>query len=188
MEYSERQYPLFSACGLNCGLCPRFHTNGASRCPGCAGRGFSQKHPACGVLSCCRRRGVAFCFLCEGYPCQKYDGADLSDSFITHKNQLRDAERAREMGIDAYMADMESKARLLARLLEGCDDGRRKSHFCLAVNLLELRDIRDVVEQLAAETKPDGPVKEKAVAAVRLLGEMAERRGVSLHLRKKETR
>jgi len=34
MEYKQREYPLFSACGLNCGLCPRYHTDGISKCPG----------------------------------------------------------------------------------------------------------------------------------------------------------
>ena len=36
-EY-DREYPLFSACGLNCGLCPRFYTDGESRCPGCGAK------------------------------------------------------------------------------------------------------------------------------------------------------
>gem|GEM_PF-3991072 len=40
MEYKVRSYPLFSDCGLNCGLCPRYYTDGASRCPGC-GQGES---------------------------------------------------------------------------------------------------------------------------------------------------
>ncbi len=186
MENTQRQFPLFSACGLNCGLCPRHHTDGTSRCPGCAGEGFAQKHPACGVLSCRRRRGLEFCFLCEEYPCQKYDGADLSDSFITHKNQFRDAARARKMGVDAYMAELASRVELLRHLLQQYDDGHRKSFFCVAVNLLELRDVEEMMEELAVAVKPEDPVKEKAAAAVRLLGEMAEKRNVSLKLRKKE--
>ena len=94
MEYKTRQYALFSACGLNCGLCPRYHTNGKSRCPGCAGEGFSMAHPPCRVLSCSQRKGIEYCYLCDEYPCKKYDGVDLSDSFITHKNQFLDFEKA----------------------------------------------------------------------------------------------
>jgi hypothetical protein len=35
----------------------------------------------------------------------------------------------------------------LERLLADFDDGRRKNFFCLAVNLLELPDIREVMAQ-----------------------------------------
>jgi len=56
MEYKIRSYPQFSACGLNCGLCPRYHTSGITRCPGCAGENFLMKHPSCGVLSCSQRK------------------------------------------------------------------------------------------------------------------------------------
>ena len=41
----------------------------------------SLKHPPCGE-----------------YPCEKNKGADLFDSFITHKNQLRDSEIAKNTG------------------------------------------------------------------------------------------
>ena len=44
----------------------------------------------------------------------------------------------------------------------------------------------EVSTKPAVETKPEDPVKEKAAVAVRLLGEMAEKRNVTLKLRKKE--
>ena len=70
MEYKQRLYHLFSACGLNCGLCPRHQTDGISKCPGCAGEGFMTKHPPCGVLSCCQRHGLEHCYLRDEYPCK----------------------------------------------------------------------------------------------------------------------
>lgn len=185
MEDRERAYPLFSACGLNCGLCPRYHTAGSSKCPGCGGKGFSEKHPACGALSCAQRRGLAYCFLCEGYPCKKYDGADAADSFVTHRNQFRDNAKARDAGIRAYRAELNEKTRLLEALLAGYDDGRRKSFFCAAVNLLELEDVRQVMARLAEEAEADTPLKERAEAAVGLLKAMADERGIALQLRKK---
>ena len=71
IEY-KRKYPLFSACGLNCGLNPRFYTKGDSKCPGCGGENFSAKHPPCGVLSCSQRNLIEYCYLCNEYPCKKY--------------------------------------------------------------------------------------------------------------------
>lgn len=178
-----RKYPLFSACGLNCGLCPRYHTVGGSRCPGCGAEGFSQKHPACGVLSCCRRHEVEHCGLCGEYPCARYDGAAQYDSFITHQNQLKNFIKIKETGFEAYKAELERKIALLAELLENFDDGRKKSYFCLAIDLLELEDIESVTSRLAADGRA-GSLKEKAAAAVGLFENAARKRGVTLKLRK----
>jgi len=49
----EKTYPTIACCGIDCGLCPRFYTAGASRCCGCGGKDFANVHPACGILSCC---------------------------------------------------------------------------------------------------------------------------------------
>jgi len=185
MEYKTRKYPLFAACGLNCGLCPRYHTDGLSRCPGCAGKGFSAVHPSCGVLSCCQRKGIEYCFLCEDYPCRKYDGIDPFDSFISHKNQLHDLEKAKQIGIEAYKEELDEKVKVLKKLLKNYNDGRRKGFFCLAVNLLELHDIKTVMEHISAETKLEMQLKTKAAMAVRCFEEMAGIKDISLKLRKK---
>ncbi len=185
MEYTNRQYPLFSACGLNCGLCPRYYTDGASKCPGCAGTGFSAVHPPCGVLSCCQRKGFDYCFMCGEFPCKKYDNADLYDSFITHRNQLRDLEKVMEIGIEAYKSELNEKASLLDALLKSYDDGRRKSFFCIAVNLLDLNSVRSVVEQLADSVGTEDSPKVKVEIAARLINAIAETKGISLKLRKK---
>ena len=185
MEYKTRSYPLFSACGLNCGLCPRFHTAGTSKCPGCGGEGFLKVHPICGVLSCCQRKGLEYCFLCPEYPCKKFDGTDLTDSFITHQNQFRDLDKAKQMGIKAYEAELNEKVRMLENLLKMYDDGRRKSFYCLAVNLLELSDVKVVMEKIVDTADNAATIKEKAIIAVRFFEEMAEQRDVLLKLRKK---
>lgn len=185
MEYRQREYPLFSACGLNCGLCPRYQMDGASKCPGCSGKDFSARHPACGVLSCSQRKGLEYCFQCDEYPCEKYSGADQSDSFITHLNQFRDMEKARGLGLSAYKSELDEKISILETLLAHYNDGRRKGLFCLAVNLLELHDIKCVMAQIACEAQPDQAIKERAAISVRFLQEAAEKRDISLKLRKK---
>ena len=172
MKYKTRSYPELSACGLNCGLCPRYYTAGTSRCPGCAGAGFLDVHPTCGMLSCCQRKGLEYCFQCDEFPCKKYEKADEADSFITHKNQFRDMEKAKR-DIETYKAELNEKIKILQELLQNYDDGRRKSFFCTAINLLELDDVKAVME-CVTDTK----------SAVAAFNEMAEVRGVSLKLRK----
>ncbi len=182
-----REYPLFSACGLNCGLCPRFYTDGESRCPGCGAKGFSQKHPSCGVLSCSRRHEIEYCGLCGEFPCKKYEGADLYDSFITHQNQFWNFIKIKEDGYKVYQVELERKVGFLNELLNHFDDGKRKSYFCLAVNLLPAEDVEFIMSQLTADGQT-GALKERAAAAVGLFEAAAQKRGVTLKLRRPESK
>jgi len=178
MNNHQRIYPLLSACGLNCGLCPRYHTNGVSKCPGCGGDAFQAKHPTCGVLSCCRRRMIEYCYECDEYPCKKYDSAETRCSFITHKNMFKDFEKAKNHGLTAYQSELNQKVQILRNLVENYNDGRRKNFFCIAVNLLALEDIREIIANIDTSLT----VKEKSLMAVQLFQTMAEKRNISLKL------
>lgn len=58
----KRNFPQLSLCGLNCGLCPRYHCNGISKCPGCGGKDFNLKHPTCSVVTCNQKHdNVEYC-------------------------------------------------------------------------------------------------------------------------------
>lgn len=83
----KRANPLFSLCGLNCGLCTM---RIGGHCPSCG-----QGNRPCKVARCAVARGVEYCFECPEYPCQLYDHADVRDSFITHLNQKADMQKAR---------------------------------------------------------------------------------------------
>jgi len=123
--------------------------------------------------------------MCDEYPCQKYDGVTLFDSFITHKNMLKDFERVKTIGLESYQSELNRKIDILQDLLNNYNDGRRKSFFCTAVNLLELQDIESVMVQIADEVKPDMPLKEKSATAVRLFQAIAKTRNITLKLNKK---
>jgi len=136
------------------------------------------------MLSCCQRKGIEYCFECGEFPCKKYDSWGDSDSFITHRNYLGDMEKARKTGIEAYKAELNAKVKVLEELLNNYNDGRRKSFYCLAVNLLDLADLESVMEKIRNEISPQAALKEKAMTAVRLLGAMADEKGISLKMRK----
>jgi len=127
---------------------------------------------------------LEYCFSCEEYPCKKYDGADAKDSFITHKNQFTDIEKVKQIGIKAYEDELNAKIEILEELLRNYDDGRRKGAYCLAVNLLDLHEIKTVMSRLADEVEPQAPVKTKAVTAMRLFQAMTDAKGIMLKLRK----
>ncbi len=184
MKNFRRRYPLFSLCGLNCGLCSMHLDN---YCPGCGGGDGNQ---SCAIARCSQQHGgIEYCYLCDEYPCKKYDGIDEFDSFITHRNQLRDIEKVKKIGIDSYQYELSEKTEILKYLLVNYNDGRRKSFFCLAVNLLELQDLKFVVEQIAAETESNNlALKGKAALAANLIQTMASRRNIVLKLNKKASK
>jgi len=124
------------------------------------------------------------CYLCDDFPCKKYDKWD-KDSFITHKNMMKDFEKAKTFGIKVYKKELEEKVAILNDLLVNYNDGRRKSFFCIAVNLLELTDVKNVLQQIKNETKSDDlTIKEKSSIAVKLFETIAKERNILLKLRK----
>ena len=89
-------------------------------------------------------------------------------------------------GAGAYLAQLGEKRAILDSLLARFNDGRRKTLFNTAVYLLPLEDLQSVMADLNSRTELAGQsVKERALAAVELVQQAADRRGVSLKLNKK---
>jgi len=172
----ERKNPLFSLCGLNCGLCS-MKLDG--HCPGC-GRGNSP----CKAARCGMEHHVEYCFTCKEYPCSIYEHADDYDSFITHLHQKADLEKAKTCGIEAYNTEQTQKVELLDELLHNYNAGREKTLYCLAVNLLEVEEIRSVLAEAKNETA-NQTLKERATFVSTQLREIASNRNLELKLRKK---
>lgn len=117
----------------------------------------------------------------------KYEYIDDFDSFITHLRRKADLEKARQSGIEAYNAEQVEKTKILNILLTGYNAGRQKSMFCAAVNLLDLQELREVLNQI--EKRPDvetWTLKEKSDFVVGLLQETAKKKDINLKLRKKK--
>ena len=181
MKGFNRDNLLFSLCGLNCGLCPMQLDN---YCPGCGGGDGNQ---ACSIARCgLQHNGIAYCFQCEEFPCEKYDGIDEYDSFITHQNQKNDLKKAAEIGIDAYNDEQLEKVGILQYLLSNYNDGRRKTFFCVAVNLLGLEELKSIIRQ--TDEKPELnflPLKERSAYVAGLFQNVAKQHDIELKLHKK---
>ena len=179
MKKFERGNPLFSMCGLNCGLCTM---RLSGHCPGCG-----QGNRPCRVARCGMEHDVEYCLECPEYPCALYDNADEYDSFITHQNQKADMMKAREIGIEAYSAEQRQKVELLETLLRRYNAGRQKTLFALAVNLLSVDDIKKVLDE-AGRLSEDMPIRDKAKHVSGRLREIAEERGIELKLKRRPGR
>ncbi|WP_130868482.1 DUF3795 domain-containing protein [Intestinimonas massiliensis (ex Afouda et al. 2020)] len=180
MKGFAREETRFSLCGLNCCLCS-MHLGGY--CPGCGGGAGNQ---SCSLAKCSLEHGgLQFCWECPEYPCSRYDDFNDGDSFVPHRNRQQDIAQAGKQGLEAYLAHLEKKRAILEGLLAHYNDGRRKTLFTTAVYLLPLEDLQSVMTALAIRSElKEQPIKERALAAVGLLQEAAEHRGVSLKLNK----
>lgn len=180
MKDYERENKRFSLCGLNCGLCPMFIGN---HCGGCGSGNHS-----CKIAKCSIEHGkLEYCFECKCYPCERYEHIDEYDSFITHKRQKADIEKAKVIGIDAYNAEQQEKEKILRYLLANYNDERKKNFYCIAVNLMELSDIKGILNQ----TKFDQiilfmSIKDRCSYLANLFKESAKRTGIEIKLNKKK--
>ena len=107
-----KKYPQIAACGLDCGLCPRYYTAGPSRCPGCGGPDFTSKHPSCSFITCCvKKKNLEVCGECPDFPCVKfksaeeYDNLKDSSSYPSYKKVLPNLWFIKEHGIVRFIEE-----------------------------------------------------------------------------------
>lgn len=77
------------------------------------------------------------------------------------------------------------KRKILDYLLENYNAGRKKTFFCLAVNLLELSDLKTVLCERKADKELEClSLSERAASLTKRLHEIAGQRHIILKLRK----
>lgn len=140
-----------------------------------------------------RHESVGYCFQCKEYPCDRYARANDKDSFITYLHVPADMDDAKRNGLESYLNDLSRKSDLLDSLLENWDNGRLKSFFCLAVNLLPLEDLETVMSKLNQAGKlleidskrnPEEVKSSLSILAKDALAELAVAQGIDLKLRR----
>ena len=190
IEYPLKKYPIVGACGLNYGLCPRYHTEGTSRCPGCCGPDFEQKHPSCGFITCCvKQRGLETCAQCTDWAgCERVakvmDAAKSQDSFISYRPVPANFAFIRENGIEEFVRVEMEKQKLLRYLLDNYNEGRSKSFYCTSYQLIPPEKLREALTEAEAEMTADTDIKEKAKLVRAAINKLADKLGIDLKLRK----
>jgi len=189
-KYPLKKYPIVGACGLNCGLCPRYYTEGTSRCPGCCGPDFWQKHPSCGFITCCvKRKNLETCAQCTDWAgCEKVarimDSAKYQDSFLSYKPLAANFAFIQKNGIEEFARLEMEKQRFLRYLIDSYDEGRSKNFYCTGCQLIPLDKLKEALAD--AETRITGAtdIKEKARLVRAAIGSMADSLQIDLRLRK----
>jgi len=189
-KYPNKEYPTIACCGLDCGLCPVYYTKGPSKCPGCCGPDFHNKHPSCSIITCCvKKHQYETCAECDEFPCSKIDKWDKFDSFISHRVSLRNLRSIKEIGITQFFNHQQKRIELLENMLENFNEGRSKSFYCLATALLQTEDVEKALnDSLKAikEAKIDlADVKSKSKILRENLTKLAKIKSIELKLKKK---
>ena len=184
-----KKHPAVGCCGIDCALCPRHHTNGTSRCPGCAGPDFFEEHPSCSILTCClAAKGREACSDCDAFPCDRIAHWDRADSFVTHRNCLSNLRTIREKGWAAFVAQQKERLKLLESMLERYDDGRSKSFSCLSAALLPLWELEKTMAWMRDRDTPPDDRKRRANALREAFVSAARGNNIELSYRKARER
>lgn len=186
-KQTQKQYPTIACCGIDCGLCPRYHTAGTSRCPGCVGESFYEKHPSCSIVRCCfKTNGLETCAECPRFPCEKLRNWDLVDSFVTHQKSIMNLRQIKDKGIIEFVEQQKERIRLLNKFIEEYDDGKSKSFFCLAAALMEIDDLHEVVFRIQEAGEQLKDRKKLAKLARSMIERKAEMKGIELIYRREK--
>ncbi len=191
MNKPKKTYPTIGCCGLDCGLCPRYYTVGHSRCPGCAGPNFFNKHPSCSFITCCvKKKNLEVCAECPEFPCSKfksdeeYQQLQGSSSYPPDKKILPNLNFIKKHGIEKFIKQQRSRIKLLEKMIKNFDDGRSRSFFCKAANLLDLTSLKSSLDKATRKIKTDkirkDDVKNKAQTLKTIINEIAFKEGVEL--------
>jgi hypothetical protein len=162
MNEHVKVYPTIGVCGLDCGLCPRYYTVGASRCPGCCGPEFFSKHPSCSFITCCvKKKDFEVCAECSDFPCSKfksdeeYQQLKESSSYPSYKKVMSNLNFIKEHGIEQFIGQQKERIKLLETMIADFDDGRSRSSYCKSATSLDLTALENSLDKAIQKAKTD---------------------------------
>ena len=86
-------------------------------------------------------------------------------------------------GVRAFEKTQKEREKILKTMIAGFNEGRSKSHYCIAATVLEIDELRMALAKAKKES-PNLEIKEKSKLLHSLLDEIAERKNCVLKLRK----
>ncbi len=181
------KYPEIGICGLSCRLCPRYHTDGDSRCGGC--KSEYRMSAGCPFITCAiKKKHVEFCLDCgEGLACDRWkkhrDAGKSHDSFKCYRKLEDDIAFIQENGVRRFEESQKAREALLKVMLDEFNEGRSKSYYCIAATVLKVEELQGALDAVRRGTG-EADVKTKARALHAALDRIAAQNSYVLRLRK----
>ncbi|MGI5840357.1 MAG: DUF3795 domain-containing protein [bacterium] len=183
----EIKYPEIGICGLACHLCPRYHTDGSSRCGGC--KSEYRMGGGCLFITCAvKKKGIEFCWECgESLNCEKWrrhrEDGKKADSFKCYQKLEDDIEYVQKNRTLEFKRRQNRREAILKEMLKNYNEGRSKSYYCVAATVMEVNELQEALAK-AEKNSQCLDLKGKAKFLHSRLDEIAARQGYCLRLRK----
>ena len=164
-----------------------YHTKTKSRCFGCKSK--VRMAVGCPFITCAiKRRGIEFCWECgENESCEKWrkhrEAGKRFDSFKCYQKLEDNIAFIQKNGIREFENVEKIREKLLKEMLRCFNEGRSKSHYCIAATVLEIDELEKVLRKAKEESK-GLEIKEKSKVLHSLVDEVAKRKNYYLKLRK----
>lgn len=184
---AEIRYPALGICGLSCVLCPRFHTDGSSRCLGC--KSENRMAAGCPFITCAlKRKGVEFCWDCdEAATCRRWmkhrTAGRERDSFTCYAALEASITSVARSGLESFALEQRQREHLLREMLEHFNEGRSKTYYCIAATVLAPSELRAAIDQ-AHRSCTSSDLRQRSKTLHTLLDAAAELHSARLALRK----
>lgn len=181
------KYPEIGICGLSCRLCPRYHTEGDSRCGGC--KSEYRMAAGCPFITCAiKKKHVEFCGECgDRLTCDKWkkhrDAGKLHDSFKCYQKLEDDIVFIQEHGLRQFEEAQMDRETLLKIMLHEFNEGRSKSYYCIAATVLPIDELKDTLHAIR-RAHGEADIKTRSRALHSALDKVAAQTGHVLLLRK----
>ncbi len=180
-------YQNIGICGLSCRLCPSSYIDGPSRCGGC--KSESRMSVGCPFITCAvKNKDIEFCWECdENASCERWAGhrkfGQEKDTFVCYASLEDNIASIVEDGIESFIEKQSAKEELLCEMLDGYNEGRSKTYYCIAATMLDTIDL-EIALRNARERTCDMDKREKSKYLHSLLDSAAIKRSIKLALRK----
>jgi hypothetical protein len=181
------KYAEIGACGLSCRLCPQFYTKGESRCGGCKTK--NRMAVGCPFITCAvKKSGIEFCWKCTVSPsCEKWKNhkkfSKQHDTFVCYQKLEDNIKFIQSNGVEEFVSLHHTRGKMLQEMLEGFNEGRSKSYYCIAATVMEIDELKEAIKK-AKEDSVALDMKGKSKLLHSILDAISEQRGYNLKLRK----
>ncbi len=185
------KYKAIGICGLSCRLCPSFNTDAKSRCYGC--KSSDRMAVGCPFITCAiKKKGVEFCWECaDKKTCKLWKNhraaGKKGDSFKCYQKLEDDISYIEKHGVIKFEKTQKAREKLLKKMLEGYNESRSKSYYCIAATVVEIKELEAILGEADKKSKAMG-LKQRSMTLHGMLNDIAAKKKYILKLRKQDSK